>query len=95
LAYCKTDVPEFKPLDPYVIAQDHVEFPISTMQPTYFVAESFAKAKTQIIDYCENINSHSICLIIRSSTLLKLIEKSKLGQKFLRKMQVIWAVSIE
>lgn len=56
MAYCKTDVPEFKPLDPYVIAQDHVEFPISTMQPTYFVAESFAKAKTQIIDYCENIN---------------------------------------
>lgn len=31
LAYCKTDVPKFKPLDPYVIAQDHVEFPISTM----------------------------------------------------------------
>ena len=25
------------------------------MQPTYFVAESFATAKQQIIDYCENI----------------------------------------
>ena len=26
------------------------------MQPTYFVAESFADAKNRIIDYCENIN---------------------------------------
>jgi hypothetical protein len=26
------------------------------MQPLYFVAESFSSAKTQIIDYCENIS---------------------------------------
>lgn len=26
------------------------------MQPLYFVAESFEKAKKQIINYCENIN---------------------------------------
>lgn len=26
------------------------------MQPHYFVAESFQKAKGQIIDYCEKIN---------------------------------------
>jgi len=26
------------------------------MQPHYFVAESFLKAKQQIIAYCENIN---------------------------------------
>lgn len=26
------------------------------MQPIYFVAESFSKAKSQIIDYCEGIN---------------------------------------
>ena len=26
------------------------------MQPLYFVAESFTKAKKQIIEYCENIN---------------------------------------
>lgn len=45
LAYCVTNEPEFLPLDPYKIAQDHTEFPISTMQPLYFVAESFSKAK--------------------------------------------------
>lgn len=31
LEYCQTDVPIFKPLDPNVIAQDHVNFPISEM----------------------------------------------------------------
>lgn len=56
LAYCVTDEPELRPFDPYVIAQDHVNFPISTMQPLYFVADSFSKAKSQIIDYCENIS---------------------------------------
>jgi len=56
LEYCVTDVPEFKPFDPYEIAQNHLTFPISEMQPIYFVAESFEKAKTQIIDYCEHIN---------------------------------------
>jgi len=55
LAYCVTDKPKFKPFDPYLIAQDYVNFPISEMQPVYFVAESFPKAKQQIIDYCEDI----------------------------------------
>jgi len=31
LAYCVTDEPKFKPLDPYDIAQNHLVFPISTM----------------------------------------------------------------
>ena len=56
LEYCMTDKPTFKPLDPYVIAQDHLTFPISEVQPVYFVAESFERAKAQIIDYCENIS---------------------------------------
>ena len=56
LEYCMTDKPKFLPLDPYKIAQDHLEFPISTMQPVYFVAESFSKAKDQINYYCDNIN---------------------------------------
>ena len=55
LEYCVTDKPEFRPFDPYEISQSYVDFPISEMQPTYFVAESFQKAKMQIIDYCENI----------------------------------------
>ena len=53
LEYCVTDKPEFKPFDPYVIAQDYVNFPISEMQPTYFVADDFHSAKKLIIDYCE------------------------------------------
>lgn len=56
LAYCQTDVPKLLPLDPYKIAQDHLEFPISSMQPTYFVAKSFSDAKRLINEYCENIN---------------------------------------
>jgi len=56
LEYCVTDEPVMKPFDPYVIAQDHLEFPISSMQPIYFVAESFADAKARITDYCENIS---------------------------------------
>jgi len=45
LEYCVTNKPKFYPLDPYKIAQDHITFPISEMQPIYFVAESFEKAK--------------------------------------------------
>lgn len=55
LQYCVTDVPKFLPLDPYVIGQDHINFPISSMQPVYFVAESFERAKEQITEYCSNI----------------------------------------
>jgi phenylalanine-4-hydroxylase len=46
LEHCVSDVPQCKPFDPYVIAQDHVNFPINEVQPLYFVAESFEKAKT-------------------------------------------------
>jgi phenylalanine-4-hydroxylase len=35
LEYCVIDKPQFKPFDPYVIAQDHITFPISEMQPLY------------------------------------------------------------
>ena len=56
LAYAVTDEPKLYPLDPYEIAQNHLTFPISSMQPHYFVAESFQKAKAQITDYCENIS---------------------------------------
>ena len=51
-----SNLPQFKPFDPQDIAQNHLNFPISEVQPLYFVAESFEKAKHQIIDYCEQIN---------------------------------------
>lgn len=41
LQYCLTDKPQYKPLDPFEIAQNHINFPISSMQPYYFVADSF------------------------------------------------------
>ena len=41
LEYCVTDKPKRFSLDPYEIAQNHLDFPISSMQPHYFVAESF------------------------------------------------------
>ena len=56
LRYCVTDEPKLYPLDPYEIAQNHLSFPISSMQPIYFVADSFANAKSSITDYCENIS---------------------------------------
>lgn len=56
LEYCLSDKPKYYPLDPFEIAQNHLNFPISSMQPYYFVAESFPKAKQQITDYCEQIN---------------------------------------
>ena len=55
LEYCVSDKPKYLPLDPFEIAQNHLDYPISSMQPTYFVAESFKTAKDQIIDYCESI----------------------------------------
>ena len=56
LEYCVTDKPDFRAFDPYIIAQNHIDFPISEMQPIYFVAESFADVKSKIRDYCDNIS---------------------------------------
>lgn len=56
LKYCVTDEPKHYDLDLVNIAQNHVNFPISSMQPYYFVAQSFEQAKQQIIDYTETIH---------------------------------------
>jgi len=45
LEYCLSKIPKYLPLDPYKIAQDYTDFPISEMQPVYFVADSFSRAK--------------------------------------------------
>jgi len=45
--------PEFKPWDPKVAA--HQEFPITTYQPVYFVAESVQDAKQRMRTYCEDL----------------------------------------
>lgn len=56
LERCVTDEPGFYPLDCYEIARNHVDFPISSMQPYYFLADSLADAKRLITEYCDNIN---------------------------------------
>ena len=45
--------PEIKPWDPEVAA--YQEFPITSYQPTYFLAESLEEAKTQMRRYCEDL----------------------------------------
>ena len=45
LEYCQTDKPEFLPLDLDLISREYLSFLITDMQPTYFVAESFERAK--------------------------------------------------
>lgn len=55
LEYCLSETPKYLPLDPFEIAQNHLNYPISSMQPIYFIAESFHEAKIQIQEYCETI----------------------------------------
>ena len=55
LEYCMTDKPKCIPLDPFLIGDKFLNYPISSMQPTYFVAESFETAKRQIKEYCNSI----------------------------------------
>mmetsp|Transcript_20423 Transcript_20423/g.42803 ORF Transcript_20423/g.42803 Transcript_20423/m.42803 type:complete len:467 (+) Transcript_20423:14-1414(+) len=47
------DRPEIKPWDPAVASVQ--EFPITTYQPVYFLAESLNDAKTKMRDFCENL----------------------------------------
>lgn len=50
-----SDKPKFHPLDWEEIAENHRDFPISSVQPHYFLAESFLDAKGQISEYSERI----------------------------------------
>lgn len=45
--------PELKPFDPFVCARQ--TYPISTMQPLYFVADSFEDAKTKMIEFSQSL----------------------------------------
>ena len=57
LKYCQTDKPEFLPLDLDLISRDYLTFIITEVQPTYFVAESFEKAKIQVDEYCKKMTT--------------------------------------
>jgi phenylalanine-4-hydroxylase len=51
-----SDVPEFFPLDCVNIAENYQDFPISSKQPTYFVANSFKDARVKFEKYNESLN---------------------------------------
>ena len=48
------EYPELLPWDPVVAAE--TDFPITTYQPTYFVAQNLADAKQRMRKFCESIN---------------------------------------
>uniref|UniRef100_A0A7S3CIP4 phenylalanine 4-monooxygenase n=1 Tax=Strombidium rassoulzadegani TaxID=1082188 RepID=A0A7S3CIP4_9SPIT len=56
IEYCVTDKPKHYKLDLQEIAQNHSEFVITDVQPYYFVVDSFAEMKQQIVDYVNNMN---------------------------------------
>ncbi|KAL0491749.1 phenylalanine-4-hydroxylase [Acrasis kona] len=45
LEYCLTDKPEIRPFEPEKVAEQ--QYPITTYQPVYFMADSFDRAKEQ------------------------------------------------
>mmetsp|Transcript_69902 Transcript_69902/g.195481 ORF Transcript_69902/g.195481 Transcript_69902/m.195481 type:complete len:163 (-) Transcript_69902:317-805(-) len=48
------EYPELLPWDPVVAAE--TDFPITTYQPTYFVAQNLADAKQRMRKFCESMN---------------------------------------
>lgn len=49
LEYCLSSEPQHKPFDPAVVAM--TPYPITSYQPTYFVAQSFRDMKEQVREY--------------------------------------------
>ncbi|KAL5475617.1 hypothetical protein EMCRGX_G025452 [Ephydatia muelleri] len=53
LQYCLSDKPEVRPLDPFKTALQ--KYPITEMQPVYFLAESFQDAQEKIVEFSRTI----------------------------------------
>jgi len=53
LQYCLSSEPELKPFDPSVTGCQ--KYPVTTFQPTYFVAQSFDDAKDQMRQYAAKL----------------------------------------
>ncbi|SPQ97502.1 unnamed protein product (mitochondrion) [Plasmodiophora brassicae] len=53
LEYAMSDKPAILPWDPYVAAQ--TEYPITTYQPTYFLASSFDDATAKMRDFADSL----------------------------------------
>jgi phenylalanine-4-hydroxylase len=54
LEYCMTDEPEKRPFVPDLVGLQ--DFPITTYQPIYFVADSFTDAKDRMVDYAQGFS---------------------------------------
>ena len=71
IKYALSDEPGHYPLDLFEVAANHHSYPISTVQPYYFVAESFAQSKEQINKYIENNQkAFNVCFDERNSSIL-------------------------
>ena len=55
IEYCMSDVPKYYPLDAEEITKNHVTFVINSVQPYYFIAESFSDANEIITEYTKII----------------------------------------
>ncbi|CAI8014197.1 Protein henna [Geodia barretti] len=53
LQYCLSDTPEVRPLHPFKTAIQ--KYPITEMQPVYFLADSFAGGKKKIMEFARTI----------------------------------------
>eukprot|EP01133_Synstelium_polycarpum_P014088 gene14088-16610_t len=54
LEYCLSDKPEKRPFNPFETCK--TEYPITTYQPVYFVADSFQSAKDKMKEFAESLD---------------------------------------
>ena len=50
-----SDGPPIYKLDPFEIAKNHLDYPINAVNEKYFVAESFERAKEQMIEFSKSL----------------------------------------
>ena len=54
LEYCLSDKPEHRPFEPEKTAV--TEYPITTFQPVYYIADSFKDAQEKVRDFASRMN---------------------------------------
>ena len=77
LPYSMSEKPKVYEFDPYEIAQNHLNYPISSLQPIYFQAESFEKSNEQIRTYCEGIKRKFNCTYDKKTQTINVDRKIK------------------
>lgn len=59
IEYSQSTEPEIRPWDPYNAAEQ--DFPITTFQPVYYLAESFKDAKEKMADFADSLDKPFSC----------------------------------